>query len=94
MENNYGPCKHCGAKTVKSPKTGKIFCSEKCWLKQDSPSKPQNAPTTGFQKPFGQSTTGQVPNATDPMIIIGDELGAINKRLDSWEKYFKEELGQ
>jgi len=30
----YGSCKFCGAKNVKSPKTGKIFCSEKCWLKQ------------------------------------------------------------
>ena len=25
-------CKKCGAKMVKNPKTGKWFCSEKCWL--------------------------------------------------------------
>lgn len=35
MEQSYGQCRDCGAKNVKSPKTGKIFCSEKCWLKKD-----------------------------------------------------------
>ena len=28
-----GKCKHCGADNVRSPKTNKIFCSEKCWTK-------------------------------------------------------------
>ncbi|MFA5990465.1 MAG: hypothetical protein WC803_12790 [Sphingomonas sp.] len=28
----YGQCKDCGADRVRSPKTGKEFCSEKCWL--------------------------------------------------------------
>jgi uncharacterized Zn finger protein (UPF0148 family) len=32
MENEYGVCKKCGAEMVKSPKTGKVFCSAKCWL--------------------------------------------------------------
>ena len=31
--NQYGQCKFCGANNVRNPKTGKIFCSEKCWLK-------------------------------------------------------------
>ena len=31
---SYGVCKFCGANNVKSPKTGKIFCSDKCWLKK------------------------------------------------------------
>lgn len=31
--SNYGMCENCGAELVKNPKTGKIFCSEKCWLK-------------------------------------------------------------
>jgi hypothetical protein len=26
-------CQNCGAEMVKNPKTGKWFCSEKCWLK-------------------------------------------------------------
>jgi hypothetical protein len=36
-DNFYGKekntCKNCGAEMVKNPKTGKWFCSEKCWLK-------------------------------------------------------------
>ncbi|MCK9370810.1 hypothetical protein M0R04_12950 [Candidatus Dojkabacteria bacterium] len=28
----FGNCKHCGAPNVKNPKTGKIFCQNKCWL--------------------------------------------------------------
>jgi uncharacterized Zn finger protein (UPF0148 family) len=35
MENNedrgYGLCGWCGVPNVKSPKTGKIFCSKMCW---------------------------------------------------------------
>ena len=27
-----GVCKKCGAPTAYNPKTGKIFCSKKCWL--------------------------------------------------------------
>lgn len=27
-------CKNCGAKRVLNPKTGKMFCSNKCWLKE------------------------------------------------------------
>lgn len=31
-EKNLGNCKKCGAKNVINPKTGKIFCSAKCFL--------------------------------------------------------------
>jgi hypothetical protein len=30
---SYWKCVKCWADNVKSPTTGKIFCSEKCWLK-------------------------------------------------------------
>ena len=30
----YPPCPKCGAEQVKNPKTGKIFCTKKCWLNQ------------------------------------------------------------
>jgi ribosomal protein L37AE/L43A len=37
VEDNYynknKQCENCGAEMVKNPKTGKWFCSEKCWLK-------------------------------------------------------------
>lgn len=29
---SFGACKDCGAERVKNPKTGKIFCQDKCWL--------------------------------------------------------------
>lgn len=32
-KKNFGVCQFCGADKVRNPKTGKIFCSEKCWLK-------------------------------------------------------------
>ena len=32
-DTDYGNCSFCGAKKVKNPKTDKIFCSAKCWLK-------------------------------------------------------------
>jgi hypothetical protein len=32
----YGKCQFCGADRVKNPKTGKIFCGDKCWLKNDA----------------------------------------------------------
>ena len=28
-------CPKCGANMVLNPKTGKVFCEEKCWLKVD-----------------------------------------------------------
>ena len=31
-KTNYGNCDFCGAEKVRNPKTGKIFCSQKCWL--------------------------------------------------------------
>jgi len=32
-EGGRGQCLKCGADMVMSPKTNKIFCSDKCWLK-------------------------------------------------------------
>ena len=47
-QQNYGKCDYCNADKVKNPKTGKIFCSAKCWLKNQpqQPSQPQNAPVS------------------------------------------------
>lgn len=93
MENNYGKCDFCGAKKVKSPKTGKIFCSEKCWLNPKPSPEAQNGAVEGFQKPNHGSTTGQRFTTRQPLEIIADELGNINRRFDEWEQYFKKELG-
>ena len=32
-QQELGKCEKCGADKVLNPKTGKIFCKEKCWLK-------------------------------------------------------------
>ena len=37
---DHGKCSFCGADKVLNPKTGKIFCSEKCWLKKKAPQSP------------------------------------------------------
>jgi hypothetical protein len=44
-DTDYGVCKFCGAKRVQNPKTGKVFCSEKCWLKK--PTVERNLPPQG-----------------------------------------------
>ena len=42
-------CDGCGGKYVKNPKTGKIFCKNKCWLKK-STNEPKTEPPQ-FLKP-------------------------------------------
>ena len=32
-KSDLGFCKNCGAEMVRNPKTDKIFCKDKCWLK-------------------------------------------------------------
>jgi hypothetical protein len=46
-KKTYGKCSFCGADRVKNPKTGKIFCSDKCWTKSKSPSELKNRPERG-----------------------------------------------
>jgi uncharacterized Zn finger protein (UPF0148 family) len=41
--SQHGQCSFCGADKVLSPKSGKVFCSEKCWLK-GQPQTTYNAP--------------------------------------------------
>lgn len=41
-------CKFCGGKMVLNPKTGKVFCENKCWLKKE----PEiNIPENPFDEP-------------------------------------------
>ena len=39
------PCPFCGAEVVRNPKTGKLFCSAKCWLKDKVEPTIQTQPT-------------------------------------------------
>lgn len=46
------PCEFCGAELVENPKTGKVFCSQKCWLKNSQSQTPKVYPTKA--QVFGQ----------------------------------------
>lgn len=47
--NEYGLCTFCGAKNVKSPKTGKVFCSQKCWNLKDEEKSRKISPDTDLR---------------------------------------------
>lgn len=32
---DHGTCPKCGAEMVLNPRTNKVFCKEKCWLKNE-----------------------------------------------------------
>ncbi len=32
-QENLGTCQYCGANNIRSQRTGKVYCSAKCWLK-------------------------------------------------------------
>jgi uncharacterized Zn finger protein (UPF0148 family) len=72
METNYaeelGVCSKCGSKNVRNPKTGKIFCADKCWLKRGigQPVAPQN-PAQVNSRPYSPiaETSANVKVAQD-----------------------------
>lgn len=104
MEHNqaetFGKCNFCGADKVKSPKTGKIFCSEKCWLK-DQPAKPytpdqaRSADIRGYQQHKDESMRAMAARR-DAVLITVAEMGQggawdeklIKEKLESWRDYF------
>jgi len=43
-------CKFCGAKMVTNPHTGKVFCSEKCWLKNQTPEQKRASAPADFKR--------------------------------------------
>ena len=71
---NYGNCDYCGAKKVKNPKTGKVFCSAKCWLKNAPDA--QNAPQNQSLPQKSTSATPQkkvdVEYRNDLLLVIQD----------------------
>lgn len=46
--NNYGKCNFCGASNTRSQRTGKIYCSQKCWL-GEKPSLPQHKESPNWE---------------------------------------------
>ena len=84
MENNYGNCNFCNAPKVKNPKTGKIFCSEKCWLK--SPQKPPNATTPDF------SGVKMHSNKVEPILFLIDEITALRNGIRDLDSFLRDRL--
>lgn len=52
MKDNYdyGKCKFCGANMVRNPKTGKVFCGDKCWLKNQQDNRQFNPRPNAVEK--------------------------------------------
>lgn len=76
--SEHGVCSFCGADKVLSPKSGKVFCSEKCWLKT-SPNAPQDT-----QRQFTPQSNTNIP--LDQFLT----KEAFNKTLDAQRKAFSE----
>jgi len=104
MENNYaadlGTCRFCGAKMVKSPKTGKVFCSEKCWLKKSESYTPNEARDVQIQENIKNKDTGIKFSATrrDAVAVTTALMGQggawtdemVKTEINKWIKYFTE----
>lgn len=94
----FGKCKFCGAPMVKSPRTGKVFCSEKCWLKKQAGYNPSEAKEVGIER--AQERKGEsmrlMSSGRDAVQIVVAEMaqgGAwdeemIKQKIESWKSYF------
>ena len=72
---NYGTCEKCGAEKVLNPKTDKVFCKNKCWLKT------QNASSTQNQSQYAPQSTYNPQNAPTEQIGAKNGNGEVN-----WDK--------
>lgn len=60
MNNEYGNCRFCGAPNTIGRDSGKIYCSEKCWL-QNPQQQAYNRPQRQYPQPQRQPQR-QEPN--------------------------------
>lgn len=79
FDTKYDKCQFCGADRVQNPKTGKIFCSDKCWLKK-APQQQKN--TTGYVAPAPPPFAPPAPKseATELLTEIRDLLKSIDNK--------------
>jgi len=73
-KQDYGECNTCGAPRVKNPKTGKIFCSDKCWLK--TPPRAPQAPRTN------EAYTGGQRYQIEPKIDLEAKINELTRELN------------
>ena len=63
-------CKDCGkALNIKNPKTGKIFCADKCWLGGNQPQTPS---VTQQNAPQATQTPNVVEDTKNTIIMLGN----------------------
>lgn len=77
-------CNQCGAERVLNPKTGKMFCKEKCWLKPDaSPKAPRSLQTKDNAKDGLR---------VEPLQIVIDLIEDLNKNVKDMINLMKEQI--
>lgn len=74
-QSQYGMCDKCGADNVMNPRTGNIFCAEKCWLK----GQPQQ-PRTQFVRQGGNLQVKKEPNWPEINKEKVDNINLLNAR--------------
>ena len=72
-QENLGTCAHCGANNIRSQRTGKVFCSNKCWLR--------NQPKQGFSGQYAQDQQRTEPYKE----VIDYKNGKISDMVDRKE---------
>ena len=98
-----GKCKFCQANNVRSPKTDKIFCSEKCWLKKATggdkqPYTPEQAKSQeikGFQENKEESMR-LMSSGRDATLMVTAMMGQgsawtdeqLKDKIKEWQNYF------
>jgi predicted amidophosphoribosyltransferase len=88
-KSEHGVCSFCGADKVLNKKSGKVFCSEKCWLKT-SPDSPQS-PVSRSNVPIDQFLTINQFNETLYKMRAAFKLQ--DERLKKLESLLANELG-
>ena len=101
---DYGTCSFCGAKKVLNPRTGKIFCEDKCWLKNKpaeaySPEQARSVEIKQFQESKGESMR-LMSSGRDAVLITVAEMAQeggwsetkITEHLEKWRKYFYDNI--
>ena len=102
-----GKCKFCQANNVRNPKTGKVFCSAKCWLNKSSdqgkapytPEQGKSAEIDKFQK-NKEASMVIMSSGRDAVLLTIAEMAQgnawseedIQKRIETWKGYLSTKI--
>jgi len=106
-DKDYGVCKFCGEKMVHNPKTDKVFCSAKCWLKKPgayTPDQAKSAEIKGFQE-SKEASMRIMSSGRDATLMVVAEMAVgipqdevawnedvIKRHIKKWQVYFYDEI--